>query len=968
MNRVVQQIGQRMSLRKPQAEALEILAEAVDQLPMQLGEDSSQALRNLQAVFPHVKDFERDFPNISFALATGVGKTRLMGAMIAYLASAKQIRDFFIVAPNNTILEKLIREFSQPNDPKYVFRGIGQFTSQPPKIVTNDNFDEGYGVRSSWTSSPELFGEEDVHIYIFNMAMFNARERRMKSPRETIVEGMSYFEYLARIPRLVVFMDEAHRYRASISSRSIEGLNPILGIELTATAQIERGGRSEPFRNIIYGYSLAQALREGYLKEPWVAGRENFRSEEYDEDAIERIKLEDGVRIHETTKIHLQNHCLNTGRSRLKPFILVIAASIAHANHLESIIKDISFFEGRYSDKVRVVTSGITAEEEERTTRDLLEIESIHNPIEIVIHVNMLREGWDVVNLYTIVPLRRANSRTLIEQSLGRGLRLPFGERTGKTAIDRLTIVSHDRFDEIVAEASRPDSLIQKSYTIGCSECPAEGIEPIEAKPKIMTEIEVYGEVSRPVAEKILKILETTGVRDPDKLGKMLAVSLGEPEESIQPLVAKVLKQYEALSIRIPRIQVMPETIHPGRYRDFELDTSHISLMRTSSGIILQGLLDGERESVAAEQRVLLKELPEEYLARRLIDDSSVSETEENSVIALKISQQMIRHLRSYLKTEEEVRQVVSENGAMLADFMLAQMKAHYEPAIEKFTCTVGREFTFLKSVYYSLPKGSIALPYTQTPASKSQISKTLFSGFTKSIYPVVQFDSDSERVFANIMEQDTTVLKWVKTPPKSLFLYYQKDVRYEPDFIVETSDGLFMCEVKSSAEINDKIVLQKQEAAVHWCEAATQHAKEHGAKSWSYVLIPHNEVSLTSTFQYLLNRFSCKVLEDEVYILQAKGLEARGVIRDGRFVVLKGSEVCQEETNSLQSCFRELRNSLRSSAIISDRDGILRFERDYIFGSPSSASSVILGASSNGQIAWKTLQGKTLKEENYGS
>src|SRR5262245_657975 len=91
----------------------------------------------------------------------------------------------------------------------------------------------------------------------------------------------------------------------------------------------------------------------------------------------------------------------------------------------------------------------------------LLAVESPEEPTEIVIHVNMLKEGWDVTNLYTIVPLRTANARVLIEQSIGRGLRLPYGKRTGVAAIDRLTIVAHDRFQEVVDEANRPDSVIR---------------------------------------------------------------------------------------------------------------------------------------------------------------------------------------------------------------------------------------------------------------------------------------------------------------------------------------------------------------------------------------------------------------------------------------------------------------------------------------------------------------------------
>src|SRR5437867_2740488 len=91
----------------------------------------------------------------------------------------------------------------------------------------------------------------------------------------------------------------------------------------------------------------------------------------------------------------------------------------------------------------------------------LLKVEHADEPTEIVIHVNMLKEGWDVTNLYTIVPLRAANARTLVEQSIGRGLRLPYGKRTGVDAVDQLNIVAHDRFQEIVDDSRKADSPIQ---------------------------------------------------------------------------------------------------------------------------------------------------------------------------------------------------------------------------------------------------------------------------------------------------------------------------------------------------------------------------------------------------------------------------------------------------------------------------------------------------------------------------
>ena len=80
--------------------------------------------------------------------------------------------------------------------------------------------------------------------------------------------------------------------------------------------------------------------------------------------------------------------------------------------------------------------------------------------------MNMLKEGWDVTNLYTIIPLRASASETLTEQTIGRGLRLPYGQRTGEDEVDRLSIVSHDRYEAIVRLANDPNSLVRRVYYI----------------------------------------------------------------------------------------------------------------------------------------------------------------------------------------------------------------------------------------------------------------------------------------------------------------------------------------------------------------------------------------------------------------------------------------------------------------------------------------------------------------------
>src|ERR1039457_57365 len=248
--------------------------------------------------------------------------------------------------------------------------------------------------------------------------------------------------------------------------RAINELKPILGLELTATPQIEMGSKTADFKNVIYSYPLASALKDGFVKEPAVATRENFRAENYDEAGLETIKLQDGIRVHEHTKVQLDIYARETGRPLVKPFMLVVAKDTTHAEDLLKKIEDAGFFEGRYKGRVITVHSNQSGEEKDETVQQLLSVEDPANPTEIVIHVNMLKEGWDVTNLYTIVPLRAAHSKTLVEQSIGRGLRLPYGKRTGVADVDRLTIVAHDHFQDIVDEANRPDSVIRAGIQI----------------------------------------------------------------------------------------------------------------------------------------------------------------------------------------------------------------------------------------------------------------------------------------------------------------------------------------------------------------------------------------------------------------------------------------------------------------------------------------------------------------------
>ncbi len=220
-------------------------------------------------------------------------------------------------------------------------------------------------------------------------------------------------------------------------------------------------------------------MADGFVKEPAVVTRKNFNPAGMSAEEIERLKLEDGIRLHESVKVELETYARETVNPIVKPFLLVIARDTTHARPADAA-DPVGRLLRRplHGDKVIQVDSSKTGAEEDEMVERLLKVEHTDEPTEIVIHVNMLKEGWDVTNLYTIVPLRAANARTLIEQSIGRGLRLPYGKRTGVTAVDRLNIVAHDRFQEIVDEANNPNSTIRLQQVV---------LDPDELQQKTVT-------------------------------------------------------------------------------------------------------------------------------------------------------------------------------------------------------------------------------------------------------------------------------------------------------------------------------------------------------------------------------------------------------------------------------------------------------------------------------------------------
>lgn len=906
-------VANRLSLRQPLRESVMLLDRVCEMIRLDKSQDLGAALQALQTDCPELADFEREFPSLCFAIATGVGKTRLMAAFAAYLHRAHGIRHFFILAPNLTIYEKLIQDFSPGHD-KYVFQGIAEFAQNPPEIITGDNYESGRGVRGEMRGKTgQLFGADSaIHINIFNISKINSEVRGGSAPRiKRLSEyiGQSYFEYLSELDDLVLMMDESHRYRASAGVAAINELRPVLGLELTATPRIETGGGQE-FRNVVYRYPLSAAMDDGYVKEPAVATRENFDAAQYNEAQLERLKLEDGVRVHENVKVELEVYARKHGLPIVKPFMLVVAVDTTHADALVDLIQSDEFFEGQYRDKVIQVHSNQRGEEKEETVRRLMQVQSADEATEIVVHVNKLKEGWDVNNLYTIVPLRAAKSQILTEQTIGRGLRLPYGQRTGEPAVDRLTIVAHDQFQAIIDEANNPDSIIRRGVVLGhdIADEPREAVsvapsfeqalfgtpvpdtkaaEPGQVAPA-QAEAVFGTEAEQAVARETLNVIKCQYYRLPQSrllLGADVRNAIAESvrnelapvqrallEQSAAPdidaIVATTTEQLVRHSIDVPRVIVVPKGDASYDFADFDLDCVSIRLQPVSADILIQHLKTHARHFLSEGAGVAREDNPANYLVRALIDYDDVS-YDHHAALLYKLADQLLAHLRGYLPDEDAVINVLQYHQKTLAENVHGQMQTHYRAGTTEYEARVSRGFVTLQTESFSVPAGEAPRDFRYPPSDLQQIRRHLFGGFARCLYPLQRFHSDSERQFAVLLENERPIdgeaLKWFKPAEGSFRIHFSHESpAYEPDFVVETANAKYLCEPKRADQIQTEDVQAKARAAVRWCQYASRHEADHSdggdaTKCWHYLLIPHDAITATATLDGLAARYEVK-------------------------------------------------------------------------------------------------------------
>lgn len=461
-------------------------------------------------------------------------------------------------------------------------------------------------------------------------------------------------------------------------------------------------------------------------------------------------------------------------------------------------------------------------------------------------------------------------------------MRLPYGKRTGVPAVDRLTVVAHERFQDIVDEANRPDSIVKKVVVIG-RDVAAERKEAVTVEPSILTVIRADGaagggsaapafttRAERAVAETTLEVgrgfeslPSSSELRKPEVKERLIrevraAFTTGtdgqvplegfENEPDIPSIVEKTVELLVERTIDIPRIVVQPKGEVTTGFSNFDLDTSSVSLQPVDQNILIHHLRTNQREWIRAAAAGYAESRPEAYLVRRLIDFDDVS-YDDHADLLYELAGQMVAHLRSYLPGEDAILNVLRYHERTLAGHIHAQMQAHAWEHAAEYETTVSKGFTTLKAATYATPAGEAPRDFRQPVDDKQYIRNVLFGGFQRCLFPAQKFDSDTERRFAVLLENEPDAsLKWLKAPARQFQLYYGHDRMYEPDFVVETTDRKYLCEPKMRNEMADELVRTKARAAVAWCERATAHELAHGGKPWSYLLIPHDAITDAAT------------------------------------------------------------------------------------------------------------------------
>lgn len=787
----------------------------------------------LSAVVQKIADGGSGLQEMVADLATGVGKTFLMSSLIEYLAQ-QGVRHVLVVTPGSTIQRKTLANFDAASA-KYVAGA-----DIAPFIVTPDNF-QAANVGSV------LRDPKRLKVFVFNVQQLirptDKVSRKVRDEDENL--GDALYSHLTSADDLFVIADEHHVYRekAKAFSAAIRDLGPVALVGLTATPD------KDDYAKVIFQYTLGEAIADGHVKVPVIVYRKDGTKDE-------RTQLQDACQLlgHKERSYEVYRQT-NPDAPAVKPVLFVVCQTIEHATEVGQLLAQ----PGMIGDGSQVLE--ITSQSSDEALEALSKVEEPDSPIRAIVSVNMLREGWDVKNIAVIVALRRLASQTLTEQILGRGLRLPFGQRTGIADVDQVDLVAHDSYQQLL---SQKDVLRQRI------QLPSTAVEVDDQGFATSAEVDP----NQPVP-----VDPGTGSPEPGQVGgaggsSSLIPAPGQwtlfeledesaQDEDYHPNPGLIFEETEQrVETKVPepqyRVDGAPQIIFPRRESrlvhspfslsdipDGDAEKAGVAFIKEVPTFIFRDALEAKRKgdqvqiistpqgTAEAQQTLAGVDVVHEELTAAIMQQPEVP-AEKASKNAAK------RLVKAFLKgagvtSDDETAEWGTKRRQQAVEGMRSMIR-------DKITNRPRQEsFEF---VGITLPLEPVTVePDAPMAHNVTKFKKGLqYVGWKKNVMPMATFDAGTtEWQLALLMDRDPNIQWWVRIYTNGQAFIRTTDGYYFPDFIALDKDGTcWLIEGKADDHAKDDSVLRKKKAAEDWARAVRD---EDDFGTWRYMFATESDI-----------------------------------------------------------------------------------------------------------------------------
>ena len=794
---------------------------------------------NRRAVAKVVQEIQSgDGREVVCDLATGVGKTYICRALIDYLAD-QGVRNILIVTPGRTIQKKTVANF-KPGHPKFV-----PGANYEPTVITPGNYAGG-------RVGDALHDPDALKVFIFNVQLLT--KPTVKTSRSTYLTdefiGTTLYDHLRTVDDLVIIADEHHVYRSEAKKfyEAVRDLQPRALVGLTATP--DESDRRTPGR-IVFNYSLAEAIADKLVKIPVIVYREDGHTDV-------RTQLADACHLRKVKEETTREWAERNGRPMVNPVLFVVCQSIEEATDTASILAGPGFIDEPGA--VLQITSG----SKDDALEALAGIEEPDSPVRAVVSVDMLKEGWDVKNISVIVARRTLASQTLTEQILGRGLRLPYGERVGFSMVDCVDIIAHESYRRLLAskEALLEHTLPQrsdgnKSRTDPSSTAASGGSRSLPEYSQVQTQGMLAFTADVPVRDSGFDtdVPESVylGLADMEQRLAEASIEIKQAQKTMKPAEGspvikfpsrRLLEKPDTYSLSFVSPDSVAEKGKQFKHEiEVELKRKALNATRGLDGVVEVHTQD-QKSGVATQRSWPISKVRED-LEERILNLPQLKLTHEEVESAQRIVQ-------AFLSAAIEADADDSTPwGEARADLALTQLEKLVVSSFRQKLEETEHEFVTVTIPPPIQPWPGQTMPHMEI--ADKVIRGMGYTGWGSSILPVVHFDALSTEVkIARLMDVSPKVAWWLRLESLSgTYIQLGSGARYYPDFIAIDRDGVhWLVEGKSNTEASSESVLAKKEAAEAWAKEVTELGN-FGV--WKYLFATETHLSQANSWDVLL-------------------------------------------------------------------------------------------------------------------